>query len=94
MFTTLKKTALVAGAALAITTGSPAQAELTGEIKIDGSSTVYPITQFVAETFHDLNEKVNIAVGFSGTGGGMKKFIAGTIDICNASRRSMEAAFN
>ena len=86
MFTALKKTALVAGAAVAIAAGAPAQAELAGEIKIDGSSTVYPITQFVAETFHDLNEKVNISVGFSGTGGGMKKFAAGETDISNASR--------
>jgi phosphate transport system substrate-binding protein len=86
MFKTLKKTALVAGAAVALTTGAPAQAELAGEIKIDGSSTVYPITQFVAETFNELNPKVNIAVGFSGTGGGMKKFAAGETDISNASR--------
>ncbi|MEM9111681.1 MAG: PstS family phosphate ABC transporter substrate-binding protein [Planctomycetota bacterium] len=86
MFKTLKKTALVAGAAVALAAGTTSQAELAGEIKIDGSSTVYPITQFVAETFHDLNEKVNIAVGFSGTGGGMKKFAAGETDISNASR--------
>ena len=86
MFKTLKQTALVAGAAIAITTGSPAQAELAGEINIDGSSTVYPITQFVAETFHDLNKKVKITVGFSGTGGGMKKFAAGETDISCASR--------
>jgi phosphate transport system substrate-binding protein len=87
MFTALKKTALVAGAAVAIAAGTAStQAELAGEIKIDGSSTVYPITQFVAETFHDLNEKVNISVGFSGTGGGMKKFAAGETDISCASR--------
>lgn len=86
MFKTLKKTAFVAGAAVALAAGTPAQAELAGEIKIDGSSTVYPITQFVAETFNELNEKVNIAVGFSGTGGGMKKFAAGETDISNASR--------
>ncbi|MEM9348394.1 MAG: PstS family phosphate ABC transporter substrate-binding protein [Planctomycetota bacterium] len=86
MFKTLKRTAFVAGAAVALAAGTPSQAELAGEIKIDGSSTVYPITQFVAETFHELNEKVNIAVGFSGTGGGMKKFAAGETDISNASR--------
>ncbi|MFK7787980.1 MAG: PstS family phosphate ABC transporter substrate-binding protein [Phycisphaeraceae bacterium] len=86
MFTTLKKTAFVAGAAIALATGTPAQAELAGQIKIDGSSTVYPITQFVAETFHELNDKVKISVGFSGTGGGMKKFAAGETDISNASR--------
>jgi phosphate transport system substrate-binding protein len=94
MFTTLKKTAFVAGAAIALAAGTPAQAELAGEIKIDGSSTVYPITQFAAETFHDLNDKVKIAVGFSGTGGGMKKFAAGETDISNASRpiKASEAA--
>jgi len=86
MFKTLKKNALVAGAVVAMTTGTSAQAELSGEINIDGSSTVYPITQFVAETFNELNPKVNIAVGFSGTGGGMKKFAAGETDISNASR--------
>ena len=86
MFTTLKKTALVAGAALAIATGTTTQAALTGEIKIDGSSTVYPITQFVGETFSDLNEKVSISIGFSGTGGGFKKFAAGETDLSNASR--------
>lgn len=86
MFTTLKKTAIVAGAAIALATGTPAQAQLAGEIKIDGSSTVYPITQFVAETFHDLNDKVKISVGFSGTGGGMKKFASGETDISCASR--------
>lgn len=86
MFTTLKKTALVAGAAFAIATGTATQAELTGDIKIDGSSTVYPITQFVGETFGELNSKVSIAINFSGTGGGMKKFAAGETDISNASR--------
>jgi len=86
MFKTLKQTAFVAGAAVALATGTPSQAELAGEIKIDGSSTVYPITQFVAETFNELNPKVNISVGFSGTGGGMKKFAAGETDISNASR--------
>lgn len=95
MFKTLKKTALVAGAAVALTTGTnSAQAELAGEIAIDGSSTVYPITQFVAETFNELNPKVKITVGFSGTGGGMKKFAAGETDISNASRpiKAKEAA--
>lgn len=86
MFTTLKKTAFVAGAAIALATGTPAQAQLAGEIKIDGSSTVYPISQFVAETFHGLNDKVKISVGFSGTGGGMKKFASGETDISCASR--------
>lgn len=87
MFTTLKKTAIVAGAAVALTAGTTGQAqELKGEIAIDGSSTVYPITQLVAEVFNEEHGDVNIAVGFSGTGGGMKKFAAKETDLSNASR--------
>lgn len=59
---------------------------LSGEIAIDGSSTVYPITSAVAEEFQKLNQDVRITVGFSGTGGGFEKFIAGETDINNASR--------
>ena len=50
---------------------------LTGEILIDGSSTVFPITQAVAEEFTALNPDVQISVGVSGTGGGFKKFCPG-----------------
>ncbi|CDF58942.1 PstS family phosphate ABC transporter substrate-binding protein [Thermobrachium celere] len=59
---------------------------LSGTIKIDGSSTVYPITQAVAEEFKKENQGVEITVGVSGTGGGFKKFVVGEIDINNASR--------
>lgn len=56
-------------------------------IKIDGSSTVYPITEAVAEEFQKLNKgAVNVTVGISGTGGGFKKFCRGETDISNASR--------
>jgi phosphate transport system substrate-binding protein len=55
-------------------------------IAIDGSSTVYPITEAVAEEFHNEQPETRVTVGFSGTGGGMKKFIAGDIDLCGASR--------
>ncbi|MBK6517753.1 MAG: PstS family phosphate ABC transporter substrate-binding protein [Polyangiaceae bacterium] len=55
-------------------------------IKADGSSTVYPITEAVAEQFKKSNPKVNITVGISGTGGGFKKFCAGEIDLADASR--------
>ncbi|MCS7204622.1 MAG: PstS family phosphate ABC transporter substrate-binding protein [Leptospiraceae bacterium] len=55
-------------------------------ILIDGSSTVYPITQAVAEEFMRLNKDYNVSVGISGTGGGFKKFCAGETDISNASR--------
>lgn len=56
------------------------------EIAIDGSSTVYPITQAVAEEFHKKKQDAEISVGVSGTGGGMKKFCSGELDIADASR--------
>jgi len=56
-------------------------------IKIDGSSTVYPISEAVAEEFQKLEKgKVNVTIGISGTGGGFKKFAAGETDISDASR--------
>jgi phosphate transport system substrate-binding protein len=54
-------------------------------IKIDGSSTVYPITEAVAEDFQRA-QKVKVTVGESGTGGGFKKFCRGETDISDASR--------
>jgi phosphate transport system substrate-binding protein len=54
-------------------------------IKIDGSSTVYPITEAVAEEFQKV-AKAKVTVGESGTGGGFKKFCRGEIDISDASR--------
>lgn len=60
--------------------------KLTGSIKIDGSSTVYPITEAVAEEFRTVQPKVNVTIGVSGTGGGFKKFGRGEIDISDASR--------
>ena len=56
-------------------------------IKIDGSSTVFPITEAVAEEFQrEKQNKVQVTVGISGTGGGFKKFVRGEIDIADASR--------
>lgn len=60
--------------------------KLTGEIKIDGSSTVYPITEAVAEEFRNEQPNVRVTVGVSGTGGGFKKFSRGETDVTNASR--------
>ena len=60
--------------------------ELVGEIKIDGSSTVYPITEAIAEEFRIDQPDVRVTVGISGTGGGFKKFGRGEIDINDASR--------
>ena len=59
---------------------------LKGEIKIDGSSTVYPITEAVSEDFSKENKDVIVAAAESGTGGGFKKFGRGEIDINDASR--------
>ncbi len=57
------------------------------EVKIDGSSTVYPVTEAVAEEFQKLKKgAVRVTVGISGTGGGFKKFCRGETDISNASR--------
>lgn len=63
------------------------QAQLTGEIKADGSSTVYLVTEAMAVHFKKLNPMVNITVGISGTGGGFKKFANGETDIQDASRK-------
>jgi phosphate transport system substrate-binding protein len=60
--------------------------KLKGEIRIDGSSTVFPITEAIVEEFNMEEPNVKIPVGVSGTGGGFKKFIAKETDISNASR--------
>jgi phosphate transport system substrate-binding protein len=66
-------------------TGATAQ-KLSGAVKVDGSSTVYPITEAVAEEFIKENPRVQVTVGISGTGGGFKKFCLGETDINDASR--------
>jgi phosphate transport system substrate-binding protein len=69
--------------------------DLSGAISADGSSTVFPITEAMAEEF-GLEHKgaVRVTVGSSGTGGGFKRFCAGEVDISNASRpiKDTEAA--
>ena len=77
----------------AATTGTATQApaatgsgDVSGTVTIDGSSTVYPITELVAEEFQAANSGVQVPVAFSGTGGGFKKFCAGETDINDASR--------
>lgn len=67
--------------------GAPAGGGLTGSVEIDGSSTVYPITEAVAEEFMlATGREVRVTVGVSGTGGGFKRFCAGETAISNASR--------
>lgn len=61
--------------------------ELSGDVIIAGSSTVYPITILAAETFMEENPGVNISVASTGTGGGFKKWVVGETDINNASSR-------
>jgi len=77
--------ALLAIAASAPQSGSELAA-LKGEIRVDGSSTVYPITEAVAEDFSKAAKGVRTTVGISGTGGGFKRFCKGEIDISDASR--------
>lgn len=59
---------------------------LSGEISVDGSSTVFPITQAVAEEFSSEAPDVRVNVAFSGTGGGFEKFCRGEIEVSDASR--------
>ena len=77
---------IVAGAAGAIAAPSTRAESLKGQIAIDGSSTVYPITEAVAEEFGSEYRKVRVTVGISGTGGGFKRFVVGETDISDASR--------
>jgi phosphate transport system substrate-binding protein len=73
---------VAAAAALGLAAASQAQT-----VKIDGSSTVYPITEAVAEEFQKAKRgAIKVTVGISGTGGGFKKFCRGETDISNASR--------
>ena len=71
-------------------TTSPAPAlaptSLSGTVEIDGSSTVFPISEAVAEEFNKVHPNVRVNVGVSGTGGGFKRFTVGETDISDASR--------
>lgn len=64
---------------------------LQGGVRLDGSSTVFPISEAVAEEYRAVQPKVRITVGVSGTGGGFKKLINDEIDINNASREVKES---
>jgi phosphate transport system substrate-binding protein len=67
--------------------GETSDAALSGQIVIDGSSTVFPLTSAAAELFQQENPGVQVSVGQSGTGGGFEKFCAGETDISDASRQ-------
>jgi phosphate transport system substrate-binding protein len=69
------------------TTGERSSADRrAATVSIDGSSTVYPITEAIAEEFQQANPQMQVTVGIAGTGGGFKKFLAGETDINDASR--------
>jgi phosphate transport system substrate-binding protein len=59
---------------------------LRGRVRVDGSSTVFPITEAVAEEFARVAPRVRVTVGVSGTGGGFKRFCTGLTDVSDASR--------
>src|SRR5687767_13607858 len=81
------KSHLLAGAAIAaLVYAAPALAQ-TKTIAIDGSSTVFPVAEAVAEEFQKAKKgQIRVTVGISGTGGGFKKFCRGETDISNGSR--------
>ncbi len=82
-----KPLVLIATLSVLMFAGAPARAQTRPTVKIDGSSTVFPITEAVAEEFqNEQRGKVRVTVGISGTGGGFKKFCRGEIDVQNASR--------
>ena len=78
--------ALVAAAGLLLAACGGTNSGTGSEIRIDGSSTVAPLTAAAGELFRESNPDINVSVGTSGTGGGFAKFCAGETDINNASR--------
>ena len=76
---------------LGVLVASACGAEPTSKLDIDGSSTVFPITQAVAEEFSRDFRDVEVVVGFVGTGGGGEKFCRGEIQLWDASRRARES---
>ena len=63
---------------------------LSGKVVMDGSSTVFPIMEAVAEEYSAEQPEVEVTVGVSGTGGGFKRFVTGETDFSNASREIKE----
>ena len=74
--------------------GATGNSELAGEIEVDGSSTVYPITEAAAAAFKKQYGNVETTVGLSGTGGGFKRFTKGETDISDASRPIKKSEFD
>ena len=74
------------GGETSTSSGGETSSELAGTVEIDGSSTVFLISEAVAEEFNKIHRRVRVNVGVSGTGGGFKRFTAGETDISDASR--------
>ena len=77
---------VTAGLAASCSPGAEDSSGLSGSIEVDGSSTVFPVSEAAAEDFMIANPGVRITVAFSGTGGGFKRFCVGEIPIADASR--------
>lgn len=77
---------LFAYAVLVVSENASARQSLSGEIRMDGSSTVYPIIEAVSEEYAREQPKVKTPISISGTGGGFNRFVRGKIDLNNASR--------
>ena len=83
---TVEVTRVVPGTPETLVVTATPPPSLSGDIAVDGSSTVYPITEAVAEDFGDRQPDVRVTVGIAGTGGGFKKFCNNETDISDASR--------
>lgn len=91
----IKRNFFIVAALIATSARAYAAPSLHHGVVVDGSSTVFPITEAVAEEFQRENSSINVTVGVSGTGGGFKKFLANEVDVVNASRpiKSSELEF-
>src|SRR5688572_24751843 len=82
----------IAAASLAAAAFNTPVLAQTKTVTIDGSSTVFPVSEAIAEEFQKLTKgQVRVTVGISGTGGGFKKFCRGETDISNGSRPILKA---
>jgi phosphate transport system substrate-binding protein len=82
----MKSLATLTAATAAVCLSGSAVAEITGEVEVAGSSTVYPISTFVGEQFTKSYPGVSVNIQKIGSGGGFKQFVAGNTDASNASR--------
>jgi phosphate transport system substrate-binding protein len=86
VFLSLVFLSLLTFVVLCLLRAKPEGSRSVKSVKVDGSSTVFPITEAVAEEFQKINPSIRVTVGISGTGGGFKRFTVGETDINDASR--------